>query len=413
MIKISKKESKMENFDVVIIGAGPSGSLAACKLKKEGYSVLILEKLDFPRFVIGESLLPRCNEILEENGLLELIQNQNYTIKAGAFFIDQNNNEKCIDFRNNLGQKWGTSFQVKREEFDTVLLHHAKQLGADVRHGYEVIDYDPEKNIITAHNRDKNPHTFQAKFVLDASGYGRVLPKLLDLDIPSELKLRDAIFTRVKGEIRREDDFEGFIDLASGDDDQVWIWSIPFSDGTTSIGMVCAHSYFTNTKRTQEQFFNNVIEEHPFLKKKFKDASKIAPVGIINGYSSAIKSMHAKGYALCGNATEFLDPIFSSGVTLALESSNKAASLIIKELQGQNVDWEKEYEQYMMVGINIFREFVLAWYEGKLQKIIYSQHKSPKITQSVSSILSGYVWDTNNYFASNTKRKIDALSSMV
>lgn len=123
--------------------------------------------------------------------------------------------------------------------------------------------------------------------------------------------------------------------------------------------------------------------------------------------------MYGKGFALSGNATEFLDPVFSSGVTLALESSNKVAELIIKELKGETVDWQKDYEDYMMIGINVFREFVYAWYDGKLRKIFFNADKSEKIQQSISSILSGYVWDENNYFVKDTRQKIDALVSMI
>lgn len=399
----------MTNYDVVIIGGGPSGSLAACKLRKEGYSVAILERLDFPRFVIGESLLPRCNEILEKNGLLKLIQDEGYIVKAGAVFIDEEKQEEVIDFTNNLGQKWGTSFQVKREEFDNVLLQTAKGLGADVLHGITVTDYDNENNIIKAVDRNDNEFIYKANFVLDASGYGRVLPKILDLDIPSDLKLRNAIFTRIKGEVRREGHYEGFIDIVIHDNNQAWLWVIPFSDGTTSIGVVCEENYFTSTGLTQEEFFDKVISEHKYLKQKLQNAHKLQPVGRIEGYSAAIKKMYGKGFALSGNATEFLDPVFSSGVTLALESSDRVADLIIQELKGEDVDWQKDYEEYMMIGINVFREFVYAWYEGKLRKIFYCQNKSEKIKQSVASILSGYVWDKENYFVTDTKSKIDTL----
>lgn len=403
----------MEKCDVLIIGGGPSGSVAACKLLNAGFSVTILEKLDFPRFVIGESLLPRCNQILDENDLINTIEAQNYMVKGGAIFINEEKKEQYIDFRNNLGQKWGTSFQVKREEFDNVLLKSAKKLGADVRHGYEVTAYDNDKNQITAKDREGNIQEFEARFVLDASGYGRVLPKLMDLDIPSDLKLRNAIFTRVKGEFRRDGDAEGFIDIVIHDDNQGWLWVIPFSDGTTSFGVVCEEEYFTKTGLTKEAFFDKVISDHKYLKEKFEKAEKIAPVGIINGYSAAIKKMYGKGFALSGNATEFLDPVFSSGVTLALESSNKVAELIIKELKGETVDWQKDYEDYMMIGINVFREFVYAWYEGKLRKIFFNADKSEKIQQSISSILSGYVWDEKNYFVKDTRQKIDALVSMI
>ncbi|CAM3499456.1 NAD(P)/FAD-dependent oxidoreductase [Arcobacter aquimarinus] len=402
----------MEKCDVLIIGGGPSGSLAASKLLKNGFSVIILEKLDFPRFVIGESLLPRCNEILENNELFEVIEQQKYMTKGGAIFVNEKNEEQVIDFSKNLGQKWGTSFQVKREEFDNVLLQNSKKMGADVRHGYEVIAYDNEKNQLKAKNNNGNIEEFEAKFILDASGYGRVLPKLLDLDIPSDLRLRNAIFTRVKGERRREKDFEGFIDIVIHDNNKAWLWVIPFSDGTTSCGIVCEEDYFKKTGLSQADFWDKVINEHVYLKEKFKNAEKIVPVGIIGGYSAAIKKMYGKGYALSGNATEFLDPVFSSGVTLALESSNKVAELIIKELNGEKVNWQNDYEDYMMIGINVFREFVYAWYEGKLQKIFYSKNKSDIIKNSISSILSGYVWDENNYFVKDTKRKIEALVAM-
>ncbi|RXK02265.1 FAD-binding protein [Arcobacter sp. CECT 8989] len=402
-----------ENCDVLVIGGGPSGSVAACKLLKAGFSVTILEKLEFPRFVIGESLLPRCNEILEKNGLIDVIEEQGFMLKPGAIFIDENKQEELIDFRNNLGQKWGTSYQVKREEFDNVLLETAKKWGADVRHKYEVIAYDNDNNKVTATDENGEERVFKARFVLDASGYGRVLPKLLDLDIPSDLRLRNAIFTRVEGETRREKDKEGFIDIVIHDDNKAWLWGIPFSDGVTSIGVVCEESYFEETGLSLEDFFDKVINEHEYLKEKYKDARKLRPVGVINGYSAAIKTMHGKGFALSGNATEFLDPVFSSGVTLALESSDRVGDLIIKELNGEKVDWQKDYEDYMMIGINVFREFVYAWYEGKLRKIFYAPNKAEKIKQSVASILSGYVWDEDNYFVKNSKQKIDALISMV
>jgi len=399
----------MTNYDVVIIGAGPSGSLAACKLIKAGFRVTILEKLTFPRFVIGESLLPRCNEILDKNGLIDIIEAQGYIVKGGAIFIDENKQEQIIDFTQNLGQKWGTSFQVKREEFDNVLLETAKKLGADVRHEVTVTDYDNENNIVKAVDKDGVETTYQARFVLDASGYGRVLPKLLDLDIPSDLKLRNAIFTRIKGEIRREENLEGFIDIVIHDDNKAWLWIIPFGDGTTSMGIVCQEEYFTSTGLSEEEFFDKVVSEHKYLSEKLKNAQKLQGVGRIQGYSAAIKKMYGKGFALSGNATEFLDPVFSSGVTLALESSDRVADLIIKELNGETVDWQKDYEEYMMVGINVFREFVYAWYEGKLRTIFYCPKKAETIKKSIASILSGYVWDKENYFVTDTKEKIDTL----
>lgn len=403
----------MTQTDVLIIGGGPSGSVAACSLLDKGYKVTILEKLHFPRFVIGESLLPMCNQILEENNLLNIVQKQGYIVKGGAFFINENQEQVKIDFRRNLGQKWGTTFQVKREEFDTVLLNEAKKRGATVMHGVEVTSYNQDNNEVTAVNENGNTLDFSAKFVLDASGYGRVLPKLLDLDLPSDLKLRNAIFTRVEGEFRRDGFEEGFIDIVIHDDNKAWLWVIPFSDNTTSFGVVCQEDYFEKEGLSNEAFLDMVVRKHPYLHKKFKNAKKLREVGRIRGYSSAIKKMHGKGYALCGNATEFLDPVFSSGVTLALQSSNVVAKMIDKELKGQNPDWEKDYEEYMMRGIEVFRQFVYAWYDGRLQEIFFAKTKQEQIERSIASILSGYVWDDTNYFVTNPKEKINTLISLI
>ncbi|MEJ2437461.1 MAG: tryptophan 7-halogenase [Sulfurovaceae bacterium] len=123
--------------------------------------------------------------------------------------------------------------------------------------------------------------------------------------------------------------------------------------------------------------------------------------------------MYGKNYCLVGNATEFLDPVFSSGVTLALESGDRAAMVIDKTLKGENVDWDKEYVEYMMKGINVFREFVNAWYDGRLQKVFFAPFKQEKIKRSISSILGGYVWDDHNLFVKNPKDLLNAVIGQI
>lgn len=403
----------MEKCDVLIIGGGPSGSVAAASLVQQGYDVTVIEKEEFPRFVIGESLLPRCNEILEKNNMLEDIQKQGYIVKGGAMFSDKDDNFLKVDFDHNIGQKWGSTFQVKREEFDHVLLKTAAKLGAKVHHKNEVTGYDNDNNVVTAKDENGNTKEYKAKFVIDASGYGRVLPKIMDLDIPSELKLRNAIFTRIEGDIRREGYDEGYIDIFIYGDNEAWIWVIPFSDGITSVGIVCEEEFFLNHKMSNEEFWDHIIQSDPNAKERFKNAKKIAPVGRIDGYSAAIKKMYGKGFALCGNATEFLDPVFSSGVTLALESGDRLAYVVGKELKGEDVDWQKDYEDYMMIGVNVFREFVLAWYDGRLHKVFFHDDKEDLILRSISSILGGYVWDERNMFVRNAKSSLNSLIGLI
>lgn len=398
--------------DVLIIGGGPAGSIAAASLVQKGYTVSIVEKIPFPRFVIGESLLPRCNELLAMNGLLDVVDKHGFTVKRGAAF-EMNGVRESYDFRENIGQAYGTSYQVKREEFDDLLLKQAVGFGATLFEETAIIGFDTETTTATAVDKEGNSLVFKASFALDASGYGRVFPRLLGLDEPSELKTRSALFTRITGDIRPTDETDGYIYIYVHGNNDAWIWCIPFSDGVTSIGVVCSEEYFASFGLENEPFWDTIIDSTPRARERFANGVKIAPVEKIEGYSANVKSMIGKNYCMAGNATEFLDPVFSSGVTLALESGNQAALLIDRELKGETVDWEHEYVAYMMKGINVFREFVGAWYDGRLQRIFCVPNKNDAIKRSIASILGGYVWDDHNMFVKNPQGAIAALISQI
>ena len=405
-------ESKTIVSDVLIIGGGPAGSIAAASLAQKGYTVSVVEKVPFPRFVIGESLLPRCNELLHMNGMLDVVDAHGFTVKRGAAF-EMNGVLEAYDFSENIGQEFGTSYQVKREEFDDLLLKQAIGFGATLFEETEITGFDVETTTATAVDKEGNPLIFKAKFALDASGYGRVFPRLLGLDEPSEFKTRSAIFTRITGDIRPTDETEGYIYIYVHGNNDAWIWCIPFSDGVTSVGVVCTEEYFHSFGLENERFWDEIITSTVGARERFAKGVKIVPVGKIEGYSANVKSMIGKNYCMAGNATEFLDPVFSSGVTLALESGNQAAILIDRELRGEAVDWETEYVAYMMKGINVFREFVSAWYDGRLQSIFCVTEKPEKIKRAISSILGGYVWDDHNIFVKNPKSAIAALVSQI
>lgn len=398
--------------DVLVIGGGPAGSVAAAHLAQKGYRVAIVEKVPFPRFVIGESLLPRCNEILEDNNMLAAVDKHGFTVKNGACF-ERNGELETYDFHNNIGQRFGNSYQVKREEFDNLLLEQACGFGATLYPETEITAFDPETTTAKAIDKEGNELTFKARFALDASGYGRVFPRLLDLDTPSEMEIRSAVFTRVRNDIRPVGETEGYIYIYVHGDNEAWIWSIPFSDGITSVGVVCTESFYNSFGLENEPFFDMIINSTPGAKERYAPSEKIVPVGKLNGYSANVKSMIGKNYCMAGNATEFLDPVFSSGVTLALESGNKAAQLIDRTLKGESVDWETEYVGYMMKGINVFREFVGAWYDGRLQHIFYATMKTDKIKRSISSVLGGYVWEDKNMFVRSPKAGINAIVSHI
>jgi len=400
----------MKAYDVVIIGGGPAGAISAIQLRNAGYSVKVLEKIKFPRFVIGESLLPRCNELLDEVGILATVEEANFQLKGGVSFQNEEDEYKIIHFAENLGQKYNSSFQVRREVFDNLLLDKAEELGASIGMETEVIAYDENENIVTAVDKEGKEECYHARKVIDASGYGRVLPRLLNLESNSSLASRCAIFCRVKNDIRAEDGTDGYISVYIVGDNDAWIWNIPLSATETSVGIVCSDEYFQTFDGDKDAFWNHTVENNSHAKVRYAKASKINDVGMVGGYSSDVKKMFGENFVLVGNATEFLDPIFSSGVTLALESGVKAANLTIAEFEGKNVDWEVEYQEYMMIGIDVFREYVNAWYDGRLQTILFSDKlTADKIERKVVSVLSGYVWDETNMFVHSPKEALESI----
>ncbi len=398
-----------QSYDVFIIGGGPAGSIAGAKLVQAGYRVKLVEKMQFPRFVIGESLLPRCNDLLDEAGMLQSIERVSFQSKPGVAFQTEEDLE-VINFEYNLGEKFNCSFQVKREVFDYELLLDAERKGVSVEFESEVIAFDPEATLVTVKTKLGDIEKYNVKKVIDASGYGRVLPKLLKLDKPSEQSVRKAIFCRTEGDLRPlVNEQDGYIFVDIHDDNQAWVWNIPFKEGVTSTGIVCEESYFKKFNMSEPEFFDYIIRTNPTTAKRYKKATKLNEVGFINGYSASVTKMFDTSFVIVGNATEFLDPIFSSGVTLALESGSKAADLMVKELKGEVVNWQVDYEDYMMVGVNVFREFVNAWYDGRLQSILFSKDKTDKVTRSIVSVLSGYVWNQENAFVAKPKKMVDII----
>lgn len=391
------------DVDVLIIGAGPAGSTAAALLHREGFRLLVVEKLHFPRFVIGESLLPHSMDLLKDAGLLPNIENQKFMQKGGAVFL--RGAETCnFDFSTQFTAGWSYTYQVPRAEFDKTLADGVAAQGVEVRYGQSVnaISFAPTHATVTVEGK---PIT--ARFVLDCSGYGRVLPRLLQLEEPSNFPVREALFTHITGDLRPAGREEGkiWVCLHPGG---AWIWIIPFSDGRTSVGAVAEPSFFSRYAGLRE-----ILMSDPNAAKRLANAKFLWEPQRISGYACSVKKLYGPQFALVGNATEFLDPVFSSGVTLALASANQAAKLVARQLRGETVDWEKEYAQHLMQGINAFRAYVSGWYSGVLPEIFFAPNKNPDIMRQICSVLAGYVWDRSNPYVTQADRALPLLASIV
>jgi len=400
--------------DILIIGAGPSGTMAASMIRQAGLNAIIIEKEQFPRYVIGESLLPRCMNLLDEGGFLKAVEKQNFQKKYGAVFI-RNGNVCEFNFNEQYTQEcWTWTWQVPRDEFDKVLADEAEKKGVEIRYKTEVtgIDFINDKQLVHTKNADGNEQTIEAQFVIDASGYGRVIPRLLDLDLPSSLAPRSSLFTQVE-DIHRPGGTAGdritIVEVEQG----VWIWIIPFSNGKTSVGVVAPPEFYNRYEGNYTEKLRKILDDEPNTTGRFKDVPYAFDSVFIESYSIAVKQLYGNGWVLTGNASEFLDPVFSSGVTFAMESGWKAGILAARQLKGETVDWDKEYVKHILQGVEVFRTYVNAWYDDTLQTIFFTDNVSPKIKSQICSVLAGYVWDKSNPFVRNHHKTVYTLAGML
>jgi flavin-dependent dehydrogenase len=405
---------KTESADILIIGAGPAGSVAAGLLRQQGRDVLILEREQFPRFSIGESLLPQSMEYIQAAGMLQDVVEAGFQYKNGAAFVRGPKNT-AFDFRDKFSPGWGTTYQVQRADFDHVLARAAERKGATVRYRHEVLSVDvsgaqPE---VTARSPEGETYRVQARFLLDASGFGRVLPRLLQLETPSNFPKRGAIFTHVEDRTKPGSfDRSKILVSVHPEHVHVWYWTIPFSNGRCSLGVVAKTEYLDQYQGTDTERLQAIVKETPTLQGLLQDAVWDTPARKLTGYAANVKSLWGPGFALLGNAGEFLDPVFSSGVTIAFKSASLAAACIGRAFAGETVDWEKEYAKPLKAGVDTFRTFVESWYQGGFQDVIFHPNPSADVRRMISSILAGYAWDTNNPYVADSKRRLGVLEAL-
>lgn len=400
-----------KQVDVLVIGAGPSGTIAASIIKKAGFEVQIVEKMQFPRFVIGESLLPRCMEALEEAELLEAVKAKGFQQKIGAKFV--RGQEICeFTFEQQHTPGWNWTWQVPRAEFDKTLADECEAKGIPVHYQTEVTAveiHEDGTSTTTVRLPDGNTETINARFIVDGSGYGRVIPTLFGLNKPSGQYTRKTLFCHM-ADPRRQEAQEPNRIIAYVHNPTTWIWVIPFSNGYTSVGYVGHPEFFDQYPGTPEEQLRALIMAEPDLARRFGESEMLWEPRTLQSWSATTDTFYGKGYVLTGNVTEFLDPIFSSGVTLASVSAQKASHAVIRHLNGETVDWSTDFMEPMQKGVDVFRTFVNTWYDGSLFKIFFAPNRSPEIMAQICSVLAGYVWDESNPFVKQHEKMVRTLS---
>ena len=404
---------KKENVDVLVIGAGPSGSVSAAYLNKYGINVKVVEKTKFPRFQVGESLIPRCMDNFKEAGLLDCLMNQGYQKKHGARFV-KSGLEGSFDFGKKYGEGWNWTWQVPRDHFDNTLINEVIRQGVSVDFETEVtnVEFDDSNSLTTVKHTDGSESQIAAKFIIDSSGFGRVIARQLGLEAPPKIAKHGSIFTQVK-DIRRPKGTKGSMITFEIIETEVWFWYIPFSNGNTSIGFVGPVEWIKKFKGNTTEMLKDMMKTSYYYQEQFKDIPYLFEPYKVENISKNVTKLFGDGFVLTGNSAEFLDPVFSSGVSFATETGLLAAKLTIQQLNNEEVNWQEDFVDHMKKGVDVFSSYVKEWYTGNLQKIIFHDKTNEDIKEKICAVLAGYVWDTTNPFVKKHHRILRNVAKLV
>lgn len=409
---MNRNTDQMQTVDVVVIGAGPAGAVAAALARRRGLSVRILEKTQFPRFQIGESLLPQCMMVLEQAGMVEAVDRAGFQRKNGAQIV---RGEQQVDFEFSAKTTSGYNYtyDVTRAEFDHLLALEAEKQGAELhfRHEITTVDFGADSVQLVSRDAAGGEHCHRARFVLDASGFGRVLPRLLNLEKPADYPVRGALFTHVEARIDDARFDSGKVRVAiHPQHDDVWYWLIPLAHDRASIGVVAEDAHLQLDGTDPDARLWTLIKQDPGMARMLRNARQLWPARSVRGYARSVTRLYGDRFALLGNAGEFLDPLFSSGVTLAMNSAALAVDALARELAGEPVDWDQAFVEPLMLGVDTFRGYVEAWYEGDLPHIMLNPSRHDRAYSMMCGVLAGYAWDRSNPYVGNSRRRLHALA---
>jgi geranylgeranyl reductase family protein len=379
-------------YDVIVIGGGPSGSTVAARLAQRGRRVLLLEKEHFPRFHIGESLLPCSMPLLEQLGAMPAVAAHGFLVKYAAEFVTGDGAmTRRYAFADGLIAGAPSAFEVDRAEFDQLLLQNAARLGVEVREGTAVTSFEIQHDgvSVTARSDDGSEAALSAQMLIDATGQSSFVAGRLGMrEMDTSLK-NFAVFSHFEGAERHEGKREGDISvvLVPGG----WWWVIPLADGRTSVGQVGPRTLLGGRK-PDEAYFHDQIAATPYLARRLKSATRIAPVRTISDYSYVSKRLAGDRFVLVGDAGAFIDPVFSTGVYLGMVGAFKAAEAVDAALASQRFSRREfaAYEAWVRKQVEAYKKFVKGFYRPEFVELLMAPSDFLDLRAAITSLLAGF-----------------------
>ena len=384
------------DYDLAIIGAGPGGSTLAALMAKRNFRVAIIERDAYPKFKIGESLLPYSADVLRESGFFPKLDSGKYIRKYGAEFVDHREAEAVyFEFADSLDRDHPYAFEVERRDFDSDLLQHAREAGVDVFQPEAVLEVFEESDPIRLRTPERE---ISCRYLVDATGRGALLGNKLGIrDVNPDFN-NVAVFSHFQGVQRKAGKNAGDITIGILPDHS-WSWHIPFLNGHTSVGVVCNARHYKEHE-TPQKYIEARLDCHPIFREMMREAECLQAPGVAANYSHSCQRFVGARWMLIGDAATFLDPIFSSGVHISLTSARLAAPALAAALE-RNVNIldtpeGQLYEPELRKGIQRFRSLLNMFYTSEFVGQMKKALQRENVRRSFTAAVGGDMWNEKN-----------------